>query len=121
MELLERRKNSIGPVYLVGYAVESALKAYLRRNNIKFPGSGGEGHNLKRLWKSAGLTSSDLHDEGGCKTFFFDTWSTDLRYETELSQTNDSESLVKAAGQLVGWINKLSKRIDRKSKYKGKR
>ncbi len=108
--LLNSRRSSTAPVYLVGYAVESALKAYLKCRNFKFPKSGSEGHNLTGLWNSAGFRSSDLKDPTGHKSFFIKEWGTHLRYETSFDQTQNSESLIKAAGQLVGWISNLIRR-----------
>ena len=112
--LLRSRRKSIAPVYIVGYAIETALKAYLKSRNFQFPRSGREGHNLTGLWRRAGFRSSDLKDSTGHKSFFINEWGTHLRYETSLDQKQDSESLIKAAGQLVGWITIQIRREKRK-------
>jgi HEPN domain-containing protein len=117
--LLSSRKTSVGPVYIAGYAVEASLKAFLRRLNKSIPRRGEEGHNLKGLWKQAGFSLRDIKDESGEKSFFVKDWNTALRYETSLEQVNifDSESLVKAAGELAGWIQT---QIRRKNRRRGK-
>jgi HEPN domain-containing protein len=102
--LLPSRKDSIGPVYMAGYAIEASLKAFLRRINKPFPQRGDEGHNLKGLWKQAGFRLGDIKDESGEKAFFVEEWKTDLRYEIDPDYEHDSESLVNAAGKLATWV-----------------
>lgn len=113
------RKQSVGPVYMAGYAVEARLKAFLRRINKEFPKKGDEGHNLRGLWKQTGFKLRDIKDENGEKAFFVEEWSTDLRYEVSLDGAYawDSNSLVKAAGELSGWIQT---QIRRESWKRGK-
>jgi hypothetical protein len=76
--------NSVGAIYLAGYAIECTLKALLQKRGISYPTSGREGHNLQGLWKAARFQFSDLQDTQGTQTFFLEKWSTDLRYETAL-------------------------------------
>lgn len=113
------REKSVGPVYMAGYAVEAGLKAFLRRINKEFPKKGDEGHKLKGLWEQAGFKRRDLKDKSGAKALFIEEWKTDLRYEVSLDEayTLDSDSLVKAAGELTGWIQT---QIRRKSWKRGK-
>lgn len=116
--LLESRDQSIGPVYLAGYAVEASLKALLKFINKPFPKFGGAGHNLKSLWKQSGFQLRDIKDSNGARSFFLDCWSTDLRYENTLpvadSQTYHSQDLVKAAIHLANFIKRQIKRRKRK-------
>ncbi len=118
--LLPSRKLSTGPVYMAGYAVEASLKAFLKRINKEFPKKGDEGHNLKSLWKQAGFKLSDIKDESGEKTFFVEKWKTNFRYEVSLNELHidEPESMVKAAGELAGW---LKSQIRRKSRKRGKK
>ncbi len=114
------RKNSIGPVYMAGYAVEASLKAYLRKLNKEFPRRGDEGHNLKGLWRQAGFRLKDIKDKSGERAFFIEEWKTDLRYEVSQDElhSRDSNSLVNAAGDLSGWIQN---QIRRRSRKRGKK
>jgi HEPN domain-containing protein len=115
--LLSCRKESIGPVYMAGYAVEASLKAFLRKINKPFHQRGQEGHNLKGLWKQAGFNLRDIKDESGEKAFFVEEWETNFRYEIKPDYSHDSESLVIAAGNLAGWIQT---QIRRKTRKRGK-
>jgi len=120
--IAEKRPDSIGCVYMVGYAVECILKAYLQRKGVSFPSKGKEGHHLRALWETAGFRLSDINDRKGRQTFFIQEWTTDLRYEV---RENDSYSLIEHQGfnikeliegakQLSGWIHKKIKRLRRK-------
>jgi hypothetical protein len=103
--MLPRRSESIGPVYMAGYAVECMLKSYLRRTNRAFSTRGQDGHNLQGLWRSAGFRIADLKDKSGGKTFFINNWDTALRYQnTNQELTHPADELVNAAKQLSGWI-----------------
>ena len=84
MALIEKRPDSVGSVYMAGYAIECCLKAYLKNKKKPIPGKGKEGHNLSGLWKSAGFCFRDLKDNSGEKTYFIKSWSTDLRYTQTL-------------------------------------
>lgn len=104
--MLSSRKDSVGPVYMIGYAIECSLKAYLRSHNIRFPRSGATGHDLKRLWQACGFTLRDLRDRTGHKTFFIQSWNTSLRYEDVPPKGFSSSELVKGGKRLAGWIQK---------------
>jgi HEPN domain-containing protein len=112
--LCEQRAESVGTVYLAGYAVECALKAYLQRAGLPFPTAGREGHNLRGLWRSSGFRLRDLADHAGTKSFYINCWSTDLRYETSIPSIAAAEHLVAGAGQLTGWILSQAKRQRRR-------
>jgi len=112
--MLPERATSIGPVYMAGYAIECSIKAYLQKAGIPRPASGRDGHNLRGLWKAAGFRLSDLKDPYGHKSFFVETWTTDLRYQRQCPDSaEDSEALLKAAKELVGWLNAAIKRTRR--------
>jgi len=102
--LLESRKDSIGSVYMVGYAIETYLKAIIAKNKKKVP----KIHEIRELWVKAGFKLSDINDKSGEKNFFFEEWTTDLRYEVTLSQAHNPISLLKAAGNLLSWIQRHS-------------
>ncbi|MGB0388016.1 MAG: hypothetical protein ACPGWR_24640 [Ardenticatenaceae bacterium] len=104
--MLPSRTNSVGPVYMIGYAIECTLKAYLRSQNKPFPAHGTAGHNLKGLWQACGFRLYELRDRTGHKTFFIQSWGTHLRYEQVLSGSFSSESLVNEGKKLAGWIEK---------------
>lgn len=110
------RKQSVGPVYMAGYAIEAALKAFLKSINKEFPKKGNEGHNLIGLWEQAGFKRRDLKDKSGEKAFFIDVWKSNIRYEISLDELDiwDSDSLVNAAGVLSGWIKTQIRRKRRK-------
>lgn len=109
--LLPARAQSVAPSYLAGYAVESALKAYLQSRGISRPSSGPEGHNLRALWKSSGLRLSDLKDSDGSAAYFINDWDTRLRYQSTRPATAlGSEQLVSTATRLVGYLSNLTKR-----------
>lgn len=104
----KERPNSVGCVYIAGYAIECSLKALLQKQGKKFPQHGKEGHHLVELWKKSGFQLSDMNDSQGIKTFFLEKekWNTALRYECSLP--NDLglkiEDLIQGAKQLQGWI-----------------
>ena len=119
--IAEKRPNSLGSVYMVGYAVECALKAYLQRKGISFASKGKEGHHLKTLWKKAGFRLSDINDTKGQQIFFIQEWTTNLRYEVRdnegylliQGQGLNIKELIEGAKQLSGWIHKKIKRLGR--------
>ena len=112
--LLKSREDSTGPVYMVGYAIETYLKAVIAKNKKVVP----KIHEIRELWIKAGFKLSDIKDKSGEKTFFFEDWTTDLRYETSLSQAHNSNSLVKAAGNILSWMQMRSQELVRR---RGKR
>lgn len=112
--LLKSRKDSTGPVYMVGYAIETYLKALIAKNKKAVP----KIHEIRELWIKAGFKLSDIKDKSGEKAFFFEDWTTDLRYETSLSQAHNSNSLVKAAGNILSWMQMRSQELVRR---RGKR
>lgn len=104
-ELLLNRAESIGPSYLAGYVLESALKAYLQHTGEERPGQGPEGHNLRALWKACQRTLGDLKDESGASGFFFDDWDVALRYQARRpSSSLSSHQLVDFARRFIGVI-----------------
>lgn len=107
--LLKSRQDSTGPVYMVGYAIETYLKAVIAKNKKVVP----KIHEIRELWIKAGFKLSDIKDKSGEKTFFFEDWTTDLRYETSLSQAHNSNSLVKAAGNILSWVQMRSRELVR--------
>ncbi|HLU32603.1 MAG TPA: hypothetical protein VKZ74_01080 [Natronosporangium sp.] len=92
-----------GAVYLAGYVIECRLKAYLTFQNRPFPQSGARGHDLRALWEAAGFLAKDL---SGFKRAFVDTWSTDIRYSTQLPSAHQPEDLLRAAQELAGFVAK---------------
>lgn len=110
MALIEKRLDSVGSVYMAGYAIECCLKAYLKKKKKPFPMKGKEGHNLSGLWKSAGFSLGDLCDTAGEKTYFITSWNTDLRYAQRLDSTLSKEDLLKGAMSIVGIIKNQIRR-----------
>lgn len=108
--MLSSRPNSVGSVYMAGYVVECALKAYLKGRNKSFTIRGAEGHNLKGLWNAAGFRLSDLNDTSGERTYYIELWGTHLRYESEINSNIPACSLLKGAKFLVGWIQNQIRR-----------
>lgn len=111
--ILPARIQSVGPVYMAGYAVECALKAFLDRKNIRRPRMGPEGHNLRRLWKLSQFRLRDLSDRDGSTSYFIEHWSTDLRYAAALDFELEAADLVAGARRLSGWIQKQIRRSRR--------
>lgn len=112
--ILGGRPSSVGPVYMAGYAIECALKGYLRRKGVAFPTSGSSGHDLRALWKQAGFQLRDLRDSRGHRAFFVNQWSTDMRYETSQGFDPSAKDLVKAARQLSKYIRTEARRRHRR-------
>jgi hypothetical protein len=102
--LLGARDQSAGSVYFAGYAIECSLKALLQRSGKAFPTAGGAGHDLRGLWLQSGFRLGDISDASGAKTFFVESWSTDLRYEVAPSLPGSTSELVGDARQLSSWI-----------------
>ncbi len=112
--MLPSRADSIGPAYMVGYAIECAIKGYLQQQGISRPPSGREGHHLRGIWKQAGFCLRDLNDPVGTKSFFIEHWSTDFRYQTACPNMPNSDELVKAAKDIVRWVQAQIKRQKRR-------
>jgi hypothetical protein len=113
--LLQGRTASIGSVYLAGYAIECCLKAYLRALKRAVPTRGSHGHNLTALWHACGFRKGDIADAGGCRTFYVEEWSTDLRYEVSFKNSSATTSeLVSAGKQLAGMIQQRIRRSVRR-------
>jgi hypothetical protein len=91
--LVEARRD-LAALYMVGYVAECRLKALLRTRKRPFPRSGGQGHNLRALWKEAGFKLRDAGDEGAT---FLAEWTTSLRYEAITPAQLDHERLMKGA------------------------
>ncbi len=110
--IYHNRPTSIGSIYMAGYAIECSLKALLQKRSIRYPRSGREGHNLRRLWDASKLRVADLQDPNGTKTFFLDQWSTDLRYESSFPYNLGLkvEDLLEGAKKLVGLIKRQIRR-----------
>jgi hypothetical protein len=109
--VVKTRPDSVGSVYLAGYAVECSLKAYLRAAGIPFPRSGRAGHNLTALWKASGFSKRDVRDVNGSKVFYLEGWSSSLRYHTNYAHggLNNAELLL-GAKQVVGWLQMQARR-----------
>ncbi|MFI7274297.1 hypothetical protein [Streptomyces sp. NPDC049879] len=99
VQTLAESKKTLGAVYLAGYVVECRLKHLLHLNGIPFPRSGREGHNLRGLWQSAGLTKPYGH-----ASLFIDHWDTELRYKVALPVGVDAEDLLQGGQHLAGWV-----------------
>lgn len=112
---LEKKREVIA-VYLAGYCIECLLKAFLKAQNWPWGTKRREGHNLAGLWKACRFRVRDLNDQAGHKTFFVEEWSTDLRYESDLSENRQAEALVKAAGQVKTWIERRLSSVSQKGR-----
>ena len=104
---LQLGQREVAVIYIVGYTVECHLKALLNKKSIRFPRSGPEGHNLAALMEKAGMKRSDLMQP---RREFVDMWGTDLRYETELPQGSDFDTLLKGGTDLASYVAKQIKR-----------
>lgn len=114
--MIPKRQGSCGPVYMVGYAIECALKAYLQARGIQFPSSGGRGHDLQRLWARTGFKLRDLNDQNGAKAFFLRDWNTSLRYTVELPSDFTLAELIQSAKALSGWLHHRVRRSHPRSR-----
>lgn len=103
--ILSHRPDSTGSVYLVGYAIECSLKAYLILVGRPLPTSGRAGHNLTGLWNASGFRKRDLGDTDGRKVFFLEDWDTSMRYWS-IRQNGGitNQQLIEGAKQVVGWV-----------------
>lgn len=109
--MIESRSLSTGPVYMAGYAIECSLKAYLEIKGISFPKQGQGGHDLKGLWQATGFPIRYLNDANGARAFYFQSWSTDLRYNTNVKTKGLScQELIKGAKELTGLIQNNTRR-----------
>jgi hypothetical protein len=108
--LQPHRGQSTGPVYMAGYAVECALKAYLVRNGIPFPSGGSGGHDLRGLWARSGFRLFDIKDSTGAKSFYLQSWSTDLRYQVAYDSGITTAELVNGACALMSWLMTQTRR-----------
>jgi HEPN domain-containing protein len=113
---LQEKAREVAAVYMAGYAVESALKAYCSHCGISYKGSGRAGHNLNALWKLAGFQLRDVADPNGTHTFFIREWSTDLRYHDQYDFPISTDQLVKGAVTLMQLIQSRIKRPYRRSR-----
>ncbi len=105
------RPESIGSIYLAGYAVECSLKGYLRAAGIPFPRSGRAGHDLSALWEASKFCKRDIDDSDGSKVFYFEGWSTNLRYfVAHTSGGLTREELLSGAKRLAGWLQMQTRR-----------
>jgi len=103
--LFEKRPESVGSVYLAGYAIECSLKGYLQTLGRRIPRDPQTGHNLAGLWSASGFRLSDVGDRDGSRAFFIQRWGTYLRYEAELTTEGlPAQTLLAGAKSLTGWI-----------------
>ncbi len=110
--MLPGREYSNGPVYMAGWAIECALNGYLAGSGIQrpHPAPGEHSHDLRRLWRAAGLQLRDLSDPDGCKGWLLDYWGAHLRYDTEQNLPSTNADMVRAAQQLMGFLHKIIRR-----------
>ena len=108
-EIFHARPGSAGAFYMVGYTIECSLKAYLvsRGQRFKF---GREGHNLKALWRQAGLRLVDLGDSDGWKARCLQEWSTTYRYSETCDLKPDASKAIQRAKELSSFIQTLVRR-----------
>jgi HEPN domain-containing protein len=99
-----------GAVYMAGYAVECRLKALLEELGRHVPRAGPSGHDLCRLWEAAGFRLQDLK---GYRQLFVTTWSTDLRYRSELPKGEDVAALYRGAIELCGYLQRRLRNLRR--------
>jgi HEPN domain len=104
------REHSVGSFYLVGYAIECSLKAYLLARGTPVPRHGRAGHDLRELWRASQLRLQDLNDGDGCKAFYLFSWSTNYRYSLVFQCAHSKNTLIKRAQELTGWIQTLVRR-----------
>jgi hypothetical protein len=115
LSLMHERANSVGPVYLAGYAIECSLKALLQREGCGFPVSGSEGHNLRTLWRTTGLVLRDIGDKNGFSSFYIESWCTDLRYEAAGEFPGTCDEMLTGAKVLVSLLQtKLRRKWSRR-------
>jgi hypothetical protein len=109
--VIDIRPDSVGSVYLMGYAVECSLKAYLKASRIPFPTSGRAGHDLSALWRASGFSKRDISDPDGSKAFYFEGWSTSLRYYSAHTFGGlRKDELLQGAKSVVGWLQMQARR-----------
>lgn len=104
--LLRHRSNSSSPAYMVGYALEAALKGLISALGE----TPKKIHAIDTLWRDAGLDWSTLGDRDGHREWFLRGWVPDLRYEVDPPHGKKLETLLSEGRQLSDWIRK---KIDR--------
>jgi hypothetical protein len=109
--MLPSRTDSVGPVYMAGYAIECSLKALLQQRGSGFPTQGSEGHNLRGLWASAGFTLGDIPGSDGFSTYYVEAWCTDLRYAVTERFPGTCDEMLTGAATLVGLIQTRLRRV----------
>lgn len=112
--MVEQRSSDVGPIYMAGYAVECSLKAFLQACGIPMPAHGPSGHDLRALWKTARLHLRAIHDLTGYRSFFVSEWSTNLRYELDVTAPGSSAEMVREAQALARWIQNQARRERRR-------
>ena len=117
--ILTNRPDSTGSVYLVGYAIECSLKAYLLSIGRPVPTSGRAGHNITGMWDASGFRKRDIGDTDGCKVFFLEDWDTSMRYSSVRQNGGiTNQQLIEGAKRLVGWVQGQVRREGMRRKRK---
>ncbi len=117
--ILAKRPDSTGSVYLVGYAIECSLKAYLLSIGRPVPTSGRAGHNITGMWDASGFRKRDIGDNDGCKVFFLEDWDTSMRYSSVRQNGGiTNQQLIEGAKRLVGWVQGQVRREGMRRKRK---
>ena len=110
--IVTTRRDSIGSVYMAGYAVECSLKAYLKASRRPFPITGRAGHDLTALWGASGFSKRDIGDTDGSRAFYLANWKTSLRYELATSTGGlGNEELLAGARAVAGWLHAQARRV----------
>jgi hypothetical protein len=94
VRVLRTGTRDLAAVYMSGYVAECHLKALLRIRGEPFPTSGGAGHDLRVLWSAAGFKLRDAGEKGST---FISSWTTSLRYKSELPSAFDRDQLLEGA------------------------
>lgn len=111
---MKARSDSVGPIYLAGYAIECSLKSLLQKRGSGFPVHGSEGHNLRALWEKAGFSSRDIGGAKGHSTYYLESWSTDLRYEVSAIFPGTCDEMLSGAKRLVASLQTKLRRSSRR-------
>jgi len=109
---IERRRDAaklrdgarhLAAIYILGYAVECGLKAFLELESRRVPRGGSAGHDLLGLWEAAGFKRLDV---SGYRRLFLDEWSVALRYREALPSNADAAALYRGGCELASFVQK---------------
>jgi HEPN domain-containing protein len=118
-EILLKNRRPNGCIYLAGFAVECILKSLIlanttkrQREKVMLAVKAEYGHDLDALRKEAGRRGIHMTREVMEEFRRSNTWNNNLRYSPGIQSTEDAQTLLSAADEVIMWAIRAVRNTD---------